>query len=315
MLGRTLVSAVLTASLVMTPVCLSWAGPSRQDVAAAQESFKQGLAAEKKGNWTDARDAFEKAVDRHDTADARLHLARSEAQLGHLTEASDHYKMVLEFKNASPLIKTAAKKELASVTERIPHLTIKVPDGFSGTVRVDKIELTSVNFGQPFEVNPGTRTVIAEAEGFKSFTKSVVITDRADETVTVELIALPPKAEKPVTVDTNDGSTRRTLGYVSLGVGAAGLIAGTAFGLASRSTRSELRSSCTGDVCSENMRDTYDKGKMQADIATAGFIVAGVGAAVGTVLLLTAPKKKEAENKASVTPWVGVASLGVNGRF
>jgi tetratricopeptide (TPR) repeat protein len=316
MLARTLVSAVLTASLVMTPVCLSWAAPSKQDIAAAQEAYKQGIAAEKKGNWRDAREAFEKAMERHDTADTRLHLARAEAQLGHLTEASDHYKFVLELKAAPAPIKAAAKKELAAVTERIPHLTVKVPEGFSGSVRVDKLELSGANFGQPLEVNPGTRTVVAEAEGFKPFSKSVVVSDRANETVVVEMVALAPKqAEEPLKLDTNDGSTRRTLGYVGLGVGAAGLLAGTAFALASRSNRQDLRDACTDNVCSENMRDTYDRGTMQANVATAGFVVAGVGAGVGLVLLLTAPKKKEVDTSAAISPWIGPGSVGLNGRF
>jgi hypothetical protein len=318
MVGRTLLSAVLTCALVITPVSIGWAAPSQQDIAAAQQALKEGTAAEKKSDWKVARDAFQRSVDKNDTADARLHLARAESHLGHLTEANDSYKMVLENKMAPPPAKAAAKKEQQAIAERIPKLTVKVPAGFAGSVRIDKLELASSEWGQAIEVNPGTRTVLAEAEGFENFSKSVVIADRANETVEITMVAVK-KAEhvNAVKVDTNDGSTSKTLGYVSLGVGGAGLILGAAFGLASRSTRNELKAACQDNVCSDSQRDTYDRGKMQADVATVGFVVAGVGVGLGVILLLTAPGKKDKEpaEKASLAPYVGPMSLGMYGRF
>lgn len=323
MLGRTLLSAALSASLVITPVSAVWAAPSKQDVTAAQDAMKEGLAAEKKGDSTAARDAFQRAVDKNDTPDARLHLARAEVKLGHLTEATDHYKVLLETKTAPAPTKAAAKKELQAITDRIPRITVKLPAGFSGAVRIDKIELTSANYGQPLEVNPGTRNIIVESEGFETFKKTLVMADGAKEVVEVTLVAVKKgPAEDEVKVSTSDGSTRRLLGYISLGVGGAGLITGIAAGAASLSTRNQLKSSCTNNVCSEADRDAYDRGKMQADISTVGWIVAGVGVGVGLVLVLTAPKKKEAapapkeeEEKAAVMPYLGPGSLGLYGRF
>jgi hypothetical protein len=322
MLGRTLLSAVLTASLVITPAMTVWAAPSKQDIAAAQEAMKEGAAAEKKSDWSAARDAYQRAVDKNETPDARLHLARAEAKLGHLTEASDQYNVITETKVVPAPIKAAAKKELAAIKDRIPKITVKVPAGFSGTVRIDKVELTSANFGQPVEINPGTRNVMVEAEGYEPFKKTLIVADGANEVVDVTLVPVKkgPAEGEEVKVDTNDGSTRRTLGYISLGLGGAGLITGIAAGAASMSTRNQLKSSCTNNVCAESERDNYDKGKMQATISTVGWIVAGVGVGAGLVLLLTAPsKKKEApkpeDEKTSITPYFGPGSLGVYGRF
>lgn len=279
--------------------------------------MKEGMAAEKKSDWEAARDAFQRAVDANDTPDGRLHLARAEAKLGHLLEAASSYRMALEAKNAPHNVKAAAKKELASVSEKIPRLTIKAPADFSGTVRIDKNTITTSDLGKPIEINPGKVVVSAQAEGSEPFKKTVNLAEGASETVTIELKALPKKeAEPDVKLSTNDGSTRKTLAYVSLGVGGAGAIVGSIFGLMAKSTRSELRDSCTNDVCAESERETFDKGKSQANIATIGFITAGVGIGVGTVLLLTAPKKKEvSEEKASITPYVGPLSLGVHGKF
>jgi hypothetical protein len=322
MLGRTLLSALLTVSLVITPAASVWAAPTKQDVAAAQEAMKEGAAAEKKSDWSAARDAYQSAVDKNETPDARLHLARAESHLGHLTEATDQYNVILETKTAPAPIKAAAKKELAAIKDRIPKITVKVPAGFSGTVRIDKVELTSANFGQPVEINPGTRNVIVESEGFQPFKKTLIIADRANEVVDVTLVPVKKEAAgDEVKVDTNDGSTRRTLGYVALGLGGAGLITGIAAGAASMSTRNQLKSSCNNNVCAESERDSYDRGKMQATISTVGWIVAGVGVGAGLVLILTAPsKKKEAapkaeEEKAAVVPYIGPGSLGLYGRF
>jgi hypothetical protein len=317
MVGRSLSAAALAASLVFTSVSTGWAAPSRQDIVAAQDAFKEGSASEKQNDWAKAREAFQRSVDKNDTPDARLHLARAEAHLGHLTEANDSYKAVLDNRLAPPATKAAAKKEQQAVSERIPKLTVKVPEGFAGTVKIDSVELTSSSFGQAIEVNPGTRTVTANADGFETFTKSLVLTDRANEVIDIQMVASAKSSggDKGAKIDTNDGSMRKTLGFVGLGVGAAGLIVGTGFGIAARSTRSELKSVCPGNVCSEAQRDTYDKGKKQATVATVGFIVGGIGLGVGAFLLLTAPSKTESSTKAGVTPFFGFGTVGLNGRF
>jgi hypothetical protein len=49
-------------------------------------------------------------------------------------------------------------------------------------------------------------------------------------------------------------------------------------------------------------------------LSTVGFIVAGVGAATGTVLLLTAPKETTGSGF-HVTPAIGLGSVGAVGTF
>ncbi len=319
MVVRTLLFALVICSLMLTPLTSAWAAAGKQDATIAAEAMREGLAAEKQGEWLKARDAFQRSADHDDLADTRLHLARAEARLGHLTEASDHYKAVLN-KPASAPTRAAAKKELQTISERVPHITVNVPADFSGVVRIDRVELAKDNIGKAMDVNPGTREITADAEGCKPFRKSVVIADRANETVDVTLEKTDAKSPQPgadeAKLSTNDGSTRKTLTYVAFGVGGVGLILGTAFGLASRSTRADLDSGCPGNVCDESMRDTYEKGKTQTTIATVGFLTAAVGIGAGVVLLLTAPKKKaEPAPTAHFTPYVGPGSVGVTGSF
>ena len=299
--------AAIALSVVLSQVCL--AAPSQQDILAAREAERAGAAAEKDGAWQAARDAYQKALNLQDTIDTRLRLARAEARLGRIVEAADHYRIVIDAKGAPPSAKAAAQKELAAVVERIPLITVQVPAGFSGTVHIDKMEITAESLGKPIEVSPGTRIVAAEAKGYEPFSRSVVMGDRGREVVDVKLVPV-----HTAVVSTNDGATRRTIGYVSLAVGGAGLIVGAGFGIASRSTRDDLRTSCPDKVCPVSLQDDYDKGRMQATVANIGFVTAGVGAVLGTVLLLTAPKKRE-PGSASVTPYVGLGSVGVGGEF
>lgn len=294
--------AAITLSLLLSRLCL--AAPGAQDLRAAQEAERAGVAAEKDGAWQTARDAYQKALSLNDGVETRLRLARAEVRLGHVVEAVDQYRTVLASKGASAAAKASAQKELAAVVERIPLITVQVPAGFSGTVHIDKMEITAESLGKPIEVSPGTRVVTAEAKGYEPFSRSIVLGDRGREVVELELVPLH-RAE----VSTHVGATRRTIGYVSLAVGGVGLALGAGFGMASRSTRDDLRTSCPDHVCPTSKQDEYDKGKMQATVANVGFVTAGVGAVLGTVLLLTAPKKR------AVTPYVGLGSVGVGGEF
>jgi hypothetical protein len=63
----------------------------------------------------------------------------------------------------------------------------------------------------------------------------------------------------------------------------------------------------------EAKHDEVDDYNSLRPISTAGFVVGGVGVAGGLTLLLTAPKRPETE--AHVSPWLGLGSAGVSGRF
>jgi hypothetical protein len=316
-MSRPALTAALLAALLLAAVAApAWAAPSREDLVIAAEAMKEGLAQEKKGAWVKARNAFERVVERNDNPGARIHLARAQAKLGHLLEAMDHYGNVVDNKRAPFNLKAVAKKERQALEERVPRLNVKVPPDFKGKVRIDDIELTHEALGVPMPVNPGTRMVIAEADGFQTFKKQVVLSDKLEVSLDVVMVPAPKDETKAVEVD-KGGSSHSTLGYVSLGVGAAGLVVGTAFGLSARSTRNELRASCADNVCNEALRDTYNRGRTQATISTVGFVVGGVGVAAGIYFLATAPSGKEAAPRAArrLEPVVGLGYLGAQGSF
>jgi hypothetical protein len=234
-----------------------------------------------------------------------------------LIEAVEHYRAVAEHKAATFAQKRQARDAIKKLEPRIPRLTIVAPSGFVGRVRVDDVELPAASLGTAIEVNPGTRVVTAQADGFKPFETTVVMGESSQRTVRLELEPLPARSSPAESAPRSPApaSHSNTWAYVSLATGTVGVVVGTVFGLAARKTREELRDECLNDVCSEDRRDKYDRGKMQADISTAGFVVGGVGIGVGAYLLLTADHGAERSNASGLYPVVGPSQVGLRGVF
>jgi tetratricopeptide (TPR) repeat protein len=315
--------ALLVAFVGLVVVAPAAAAPTKQDKVMAKKAAQEAKKHAKKGDWEEAREAWQKSVDLNDTPDARLDLAKAEAELGHLLLAEKHIQKVLENPKLNWGQKKKANKALKDIDEKIPTLTLELPAEFSGKILVDDEEKERGALKEPLRLDPGEHKVHAEADGYKPFDESVVLEQGDRKNLTVLMAELPKAAPKPVPTEEapekkQGSSTQKTLGWVSIAVGGVGLVVGTVMGLQARSTRNELNAECANDVCTEAQRDLYDKGTTQAGYATAGFIVGGVGIGLGTVLLLTAGSDKEkspAAEAARIEPVIGPAQLGVRGSF
>lgn len=293
---------------------------SRHDAHEARRAEYAGLHHEHRREWSRAVEDFRRSLELRNAPAVRVHLARAEAKLGHLLEAESDLKAVLSAHHVSYRVRYRAKHELSEVKRRIPTLTLILPHGFDGTVTLDDRTIDSGTLNAPLPLDPGTHELHAHADGYRGFARSVSLDEGDHKTLDVKLRRAEPTPDvkpsaPPAAADKQNNSTfQTTLGVVSLGVGAAGVGVGIGMALASRATKNELSGACVNNVCDPSQRSLYDHGKQQADIATAGFIVGGVGLAAGIVLLLTAPKHK-AEKSARIEPLVGPTSVGVRGRF
>jgi hypothetical protein len=109
----------------------------------------------------------------------------------------------------------------------------------------------------------------------------------------------------------NSGSAQRTWGWAVAGVGAAGLLTGIVTGIAVMANTS-LRNDCPNGACAPSKSGSVDTYNLMRNISTAGFIVGGVGAAVGVSLLLWTPRH---ESDSRMALWLGPSSAGVKGAF
>jgi hypothetical protein len=131
----------------------------------------------------------------------------------------------------------------------------------------------------------------------------------------------PPPAKTTITpasdrTSTDTGprsSTQKTLGIVAFGLGGAGLIAGSITGLVAISRHGELQTACPGGQCQPEEGHTLDNYRTFSTISTIGFIIAGAGAAGGTILLLTSPAPREGH--AQISPFIGPAVAGARVTF
>src|SRR5262249_44575330 len=123
----------------------------------------------------------------------------------------------------------------------------------------------------------------------------------------------PPQPDANTQADSSSGSAQRTAGFVIAGVGAAGLVAWGITGAISMAKLSDVKNADPG--CPDHCRATTDQGAYPG-LRTASMVAfyAGLGGvALGTVLLLSAPRASK--TTARITPVIGFGSASLQGRF
>jgi hypothetical protein len=119
------------------------------------------------------------------------------------------------------------------------------------------------------------------------------------------------------------GSTLRTVGFISLATGGAGLIAGGIFGVIAATKHKDLTSACEGTNCPPSQHDDVQTYRTMGNVSTAALIGGGAAAAIGLVLIVAAPspsgpaqeQAKPTKPKPKIVPYVGLGTAGAMGRF
>src|SRR5687768_5021558 len=87
-----------------------WAAkPGKGEAAEATKADKEGQKLEKKKDFEQARDAYNKSLELNDSPDVRLRLAGVEEKLGHLVEATEQLKKVIDGEKAKGATKAKAQ--------------------------------------------------------------------------------------------------------------------------------------------------------------------------------------------------------------
>jgi hypothetical protein len=151
-------------------------------------------------------------------------------------------------------------------------------------------------------VDPGPHTVEASAPGKKPWSTSVNIAEGPRQ----EHVVVPPLENQPVEqtvlaaptppppepAPTFADNTQKTLGWVLLGVGSAGLVTSGVLALLARGDNSDAEAECRPDITQLCNPAGVEMGDSAQTKATWAGVSAGVGLAAlgaGVTLLLTAP--------------------------
>jgi hypothetical protein len=342
---NTAVFALLTVAWVVPRQ--AWA-QSDSDKATARDLGQAGEGALDTKDFKRAEEDFRRADALYHAPTLALGLARAQAGQGKVVEAWESYhRIILENVMSPPVFAKAladAQAEIASVENRRARVTITVPGVDAPKVTIDDVPVRAEALGIERFIDPGPRVFKATADGYTSAVQSVTIQEGGVQSVALTLqrgtaatatgpgaavsLAVQPTlvpgpiaAPSPGMVETSSGggSRMKTAGFVALGVGGAGLIEGVITGIVAISKHSTLKNDCNlpGGTCPATDSSAVSSYQTMGTLSTVGFVVAGVGAAAGTILILLSPK---GSTSASVTglrlvPYIGLGSAGASGTF
>jgi hypothetical protein len=347
-----LAGAALAAALFAAPAVHA---QSDADRATARDLGLQGFAA------LDAKD-FKTAEDNLRRADSLVHaptlllgLARALAGQHKYVEAQECYQRIIRegvapgapeaFRNAVE----SAKTEVSAVAPLLGGVTITVTVAGGGEaptnekVTVDGNPINVASLGIRRAIDPGPHLLKVTADGFKPAELQFNVTAGAavDAPVTIEkdpnYVAPsappgpggepapggsfngqnpPPGGEQP-----QGGGLPSWLPWAAFGVGGAGLVLGGVTGAIALGDHSSLQKACP-DPNNCNKPADINNYHAMGTVSTVGFIVGGVGAGAGLILLLTQPRSSASMSPAAtpasglhVTPVIGLGSVGAIGTF
>ena len=202
-------------------------------------------------------------------------------------------------------------RRVEEVNRAIPSIIFVARDGDGNDLSAVKVTMDGEILAERLEgtalaIDPGEHRFTFETSGQPTLEKKILIHEAEKERREVIVIgaptvaaappaaepaqAAPPSAPPEPASDRSSGlGTQRAVALVAGGVGVAGVIVGTLFGLQSKSKHDKANDVCSGDVCqtSDGIADSNDSVK-KGNVSTVAFIVGAAGLAGGAVLWFTA---------------------------
>ena len=318
-------SIVLVLTLVATWSGMAFATDVSAPMGAARELAKEARGDFDAGRFEEAGRKFQRAYEIANVPVFVLWAARSLARHGELVSASEFYRQAISLApndfwigNAQQEAQAEAAKELGELQPRIPRLLIRVESAGANEVEItiDDVKIASALVGIEIPKDPGRRHIVGKkgAETVEQTIelgegehKEAVLTFISESKIVVVAPPPPPPPPPP------PSRTQRIWGWVAVTIGGAGLFTGAVTGIIVASN-SGLRSDCPNGTCdpskvSSGSASTYN---LMRNLSTAGFVVGGIGTAVGVTLLLWTPKDELAPRAAL---WLGPNSAGIKGEF
>lgn len=325
----------IAGGLALAFVCLSaWVHADEDnpaDVAAARKLGIEGVKLANSGKCSDAIDPLARAEKLHHAPTILGRLGECQVAVGKIVEGTENLQRVVREKlpaaAPAPFVaaKARAQKILDAAVPKIAHLTItvKAPKGIEVSVKVDAEVVSDALIGASRPTDPGDHSIEASAPGFLTARRTLTLSEGQSSDVVLTLepdsnarAATPQSSTQhapPAAESTS--STRQTLAYISLGVGGAGVVVGTIFGIMAMSKRNDLEKSCAGKVCPLALQSDIDSARFSGTISTVGFVVGGLGIAAGATLLLWPQAVQVKTGQTTVQPFVGLAAAGIQGTF
>jgi hypothetical protein len=261
------------------------------EAAAAQALFDEGRYLLDEGKIDEACEKLARSHRLDPAGGTLLNLALCHEKQGRLATAWTEYSegLALARRDRHDVRMAFAEEHLAALTKRLPRarFVIRGRGAEEVTVRLDGVVLDRAALGVAIPLDPGGHKVHASAAGHVAWTKDVSV--KAGETTEVEIPELtpaPPKPEEPPPPTVKKG--RRVAGWITVGVGAAAIVSGTAFGIIALTKNSKAEEICPSDPCTDSeAAHLSEDANTLAWVSNAAIGAGIVAVVVGTVLVLT----------------------------
>ncbi|MBX3229834.1 MAG: hypothetical protein KIT84_05825 [Labilithrix sp.] len=320
---RLLSSAVGLVFVLAAPV--AYADPQSD----AKDLFQKGREHRENNDCGSAAPLFRKAWTVYPAGLGSLrNLAECEETLGHFASARRAWldlKRALitappdqKYEGWDKDADDAAARLKPKVASFVVDVIVSSPEGEAPATEKSGVEL-SVNgepvagtlVGTPLERDPGNYVIRAAHKDAQPVEQTVALSAGDNPRVTLRLTIVPPPPP-PVVVE-EDHSTRRTVGWVVAGVGAASLVASGVTFLLYQSDKSTIADNCENNVCprTPDNESAADRGPTMGVLTSILFPVGLVGVGAGLALVLTSgSSNKTAAPTIRFTPSLGGFRLG-----
>jgi hypothetical protein len=188
---------------------------------------------------------------------------------------------------------------------------VGVSDQAAVRLEVDGVNVPEAARRFPRKVDPGQHEVKVSAQGYRGEMRTVAVPVGEQTDVTIALRPFDGSGDPWREPDEDGGGDfgMPLMSWIGFGVAAVGLGIGVGFGAATLGNVSSLEEECGGTTCPADKAGDIDDATTLAHVSTAGFVIAGVGAAVGVVGLFLGGDDEP------VTVSVGPRFVGVGGRW
>jgi hypothetical protein len=285
----------LSALLVVVPTS---AAAQPRDPAGAEELFREARALVTNGDYTAACPKFAESQRLDPATGTLFNLADCEEHVGHAAEAWGDFLAAAEELSPGDERYAYASQHAAALEPTLAHLVIVVTGTARDTTTVtrDGVVVGEASLGVPLPVDAGAHAIVTSAPLHASRLVDVSLAPGQTRRIEVEPGESIERANLP-----------RTLGYVALGVGAAGLAIGTYFGIRALSSQSDSEADCTAGVCRDARGiSAHEDAQAFSRAADIGLAIGLSGVAAGCVLLLS--------SRAQVMPTASPSGAGASVR-
>lgn len=323
-------SALALATLIGAATAMA---PSFVSVAFAADPKAEALAREayalaEANRWKESCPKYAESLKLEPSYGVEYSLAECYEKMGKLGSALTHYRHVEEAPKAAnkQALSLKAHERIAAIEPQVPKVKVVLPSGTTPrdvVVKIDGNRIAPEQFAEmPIDSGEHNVEVSSSQGGKKTWTDTIHVQIGTYPIEVPELTSAeePKPAANLTTVplgQSRANPTYRVVGGVAAGLGVAGVVVGSIFGLSARSKRDDAREICRANdpkQChNEAGLDVWRDASTAGTISTIGFIVGPALIATGVVLWVIAPSTPVLTG--SVDPNGRGGTIGLRGVF